>query len=131
MSTMTPDKDASYELCSSFEEDQPSEALTRQTMSRILIHWSLKPNQSTSLFCKDYFWFFIGGAAIVFLLALFPSQLGIDSDFSADRLSNLTASVFASVEQMGRLIHPLVWIALLGGALLVLLDNLIGKVKKV
>ena len=131
MKDLKPDKDPFYELFSSFEEESPSEDMTRQTMSRILVDWSRKPTIQSSLFWKDYLWFLIGGAAIVVLLALFPSQLGIEPDASSNWLSGSLEPLFNSVERVGQLVHPLVWLVLMGGLVLVLFDNLLGRVRKV
>lgn len=131
MKDLKPDKDPFYELFSSFEEESPSEDVTRQTMSRILTHWSMKPSIQSSFFWKDYLWFFVGGAAIVVLLALFPSQLGIEPEASSNWLSGSMEPLFSSVEKMGQLVHPLVWLVLMGGLALVLFDNLLGRVRKV
>ena len=131
MKDLKSDKDPFYELFSSFEEESPSEDLTRQTMSRILVDWSRKPTIQSSFFWKDYLWFFVGGAAIVVLLALFPSQLGIEPESSSNWLSGSLEPLFNSVERVGQLVHPLVWLVLLGGLVLVLFDNLLGRVGKV
>lgn len=131
MKDLKSDRDPFYELFSSFEEESPSEELTRQTMSRILTHWSMKPSMHSSLFWKDYLWFFVGGTAIVVLLALFPSQLGIEPESSSNWLSMDLEPLFSSVETVGQLVHPMVWLVLMGGLVLVLFDNLLGRVRKV
>ena len=131
MKDLKSDRDPFYELFSSFEEENPSGDLTRQTMSRILVDWSKKPSIHSSFFWKDYLWFLIGGAAIVVLVALFPSQLGIEPEASSIWFSGSMETLFSSVEKMGQLIHPLVWLVLMGGLALVFFDNLLNRLRKV